>query len=120
MFQTILTVIVVCDSYIRVKQSTVIHARSKLVAKIPPATEILRGSLLHRHVRHRSGCTVCANGEGHPVWVLAISYPGGTTKQISLRTEIVPTVQQWLANYQSLKAALEEICELNHQLLRPE
>jgi len=54
------------------------------------------------------------------VWVLAISYPGGTTKQISLRTEIVPTVQQWLANYQSLKAALEEICELNHQLLRPE
>jgi len=103
-----------------VNQSKVIPARSKLVAKIPPAAEILRGSLLHRHVRHRSRCNICANGEGHPVWVLAISYPGGATKQISLRPEIVPTVQQWIANYQKLKAALEEICELNHQLLRPE
>lgn len=101
-------------------QSKIIHARSKLVAKIPPAAEILRGSLLHRHVRHRSGCSVCANGEGHPVWVLAISYPGGRTKQIGLRPEIVPTVQQWLDNYQKLKATLEQICELNHQLLRPE
>lgn len=100
--------------------SKAIHARSKLVAKIPPAAEILRGSLLHRYIRHRSNCNVCANGEGHPVWVLAISYPGGGTKQISLRPEIVPTVEQWLANYQNLKAALEEICELNHQLLRPE
>jgi len=98
----------------------IIEARSKLAAKIPPAAEILRGSLLHRHVRHRSGCTVCANGEGHPVWVLTISYPGGRTKQISLRPEIVPTVQQWLDNYQKLKATMERICELNHQLLRPE
>jgi hypothetical protein len=52
--------------------------------------------------------------------VLTVSYPGGRTKQFSLRPEIVPTVQQWLANYQKLKATLERICELNHQLLRPE
>jgi hypothetical protein len=52
--------------------------------------------------------------------VLAISYPGGRTKQIGLRPEIVPTVQQWLDNYQKLKATLEQICEFNHQLLRPE
>jgi len=54
------------------------------------------------------------------VWVLTVSYPGGRTKQLSLRPEIVPTVQQWLGNYQKLKATLERICELNHQLLRPE
>jgi hypothetical protein len=29
-------------------------------------------------------------------------------------------VQQWLRNYQKLKATLESICELNQQLLRPE
>lgn len=102
------------------QRSKVIEARSKLAAKIPPATEILRGSLLHRHIRHRSGCTVCANSEGHSVWVLTISYPGGRTKQISLRPEIVPSVQQWIDNYQKLKVTLELICELNHQLLRPE
>jgi hypothetical protein len=52
--------------------------------------------------------------------VLTVSYPGSRTKQFSLRPEIVPTVQHWLANYQKLKATLERICELNHQLLRPE
>ncbi len=102
------------------KHSKIIEARSKFAAKIPPAAEILRGSLLHRHVRHRAGCSVCANGAGHSVWVLTVSYPGGRTKQISLRPEMVPTVQQWLDNYQKLKATLEQICELNHQLLRPE
>jgi len=101
-------------------QENVIQTRSKLAAHLPPTAEILRGSLLHRHVRHRSGCAVCAKGEGHPVWVLTVTYPGGRTKQISLRPELVPTVQQWLRNYQELKASLERICELNHQLLRPE
>ena len=101
-------------------QEKIIQARSKLAAHLPPTTEILRGSLLHRHIRHRSGCSVCAKGEGHPVWVLTVTYPGGRTKQLNLRPEIVPTVQQWLHNYQELKATLEHICELNHQLLRPE
>lgn len=101
-------------------QEKILQARSKLAAHLPPTAEILRGSLFHRHVRHRSGCAVCAKGEGHPVWVLTVTYPGGRTKQLSLRPEIVPTVQQWLRNYQELKATLEHICELNHQLLRPE
>jgi hypothetical protein len=102
------------------KQSKIIEVRSKLAAHLPCTKEILRGSLLHRHIRHRASCAVCANGQGHSVWVLTVSYPGGRTKQISLRPDIVPTVQQWLDNYQELKATLERICELNHQLLRPE
>jgi len=63
------------------KHKTILAARNKLAAKLPSTTEILRGSLLHRHIRHRSGCAVCAQGPGHLVWVLAISYPGGRTKQ---------------------------------------
>jgi len=29
-------------------------------------------------------------------------------------------VRRWLANYQELKEKIEAICELNHDLLRPE
>ena len=34
--------------------------------------------------------------------------------------EQVSAVRRWLANYQELKRALEAICELNHDLLRPD
>src|ERR1022692_1395891 len=95
-------------------------SRAKLAAALPSTTEILRGSLLHRRIRHRTGCAVCARGPGHLVWVLTVSYPGGRTKQISLSAEQKTMVQQWLRNYRKLKATLERICELNQQLLRPE
>ncbi len=101
-------------------QETIINARAKLAAALPSTTEILRGSLLHRRIRHRSGCAVCARGKGHLVWVLTVSYPGGRTKQISLSPQQKSLVQQWLRNYHKLKATLERICELNHKLLRPE
>ncbi|HZM10919.1 MAG TPA: DUF6788 family protein [Candidatus Limnocylindrales bacterium] len=102
------------------KQTTIIGRRTKLAAALPSTTEILRGSLLHRYIRHRTGCAVCADGKGHSVWVLTVSYPGGRTKQFSLRPEQKPMVQQWLRNYQKLKDTLERICELNHELLRSE
>jgi hypothetical protein len=102
------------------KQETVRKARAKLADTLPATTEILRGSLLHRTIRHSSGCSVCAHGKGHRVWVLTISYPGGRTKQISLPSQQIPMVRQWLRNYRKPKASLERICELNHQLLRPE
>ncbi len=97
-----------------------IQARQRLLDRLPDATEILRGSLLQRTVRHSSGCPKCARGEGHPLWVLTVSYPGGRTRQFSLRREQVPQVRRWLNNYRKLKEALEAICELNHQLLRPD
>jgi hypothetical protein len=37
-----------------------------------------------------------------------------------VRRERVAEVRRWLANYQELKEAIEAICELNHDLLRPE
>src|SRR5712691_3616940 len=101
-------------------QETVIKTRAKLADALPSTTEILRGSLLHRRIRHRSGCAVCARGKGHLVWVLTVSYPGGRTKQISLSPQQKSLVQQWLRNYHKLKATLERTCELNHKLLRPE
>ena len=95
-------------------------ARDKLVDRLPVRGELLRGTLLERTVRHKSGCAKCARGEGHQVFVLTVSYPGGRTRQLSVRRERVAEVRRWLANYQELKEAIEAICELNHDLLRPE
>lgn len=96
-----------------------IRARQKLLDRLPVTGEILRGSLVERTVfRHKANCEKCASGEGHPLTVLGVTYPGGRTRQLSVRPEQVPQVRQWLASYQSLKEALEEICEINHHLLR--
>lgn len=102
------------------KHEEALRQREKLAVNLPPAGEILRGSLLRRIIRHKKGCAKCASGGGHPVWVLTVGYPGGITKQYSIRPEMKPQVKRWLQNYQKLKATLEEICELNHVLIRPE
>ena len=107
-----------CDSLLSVNHKEIIRRRDKLLAQLPEAGEILRGSLLDRTIRHRTGCKECDSGGGHPVSVLAIGYPGGHMRQISLRKEQAAHVKQCLENYYALKAALEEICELNQQLLR--
>ena len=96
------------------------QTRQKFLDRLPSAAEILRGSLLRRTIHHSSGCPKCARGEGHPLWVLTVSYPGGRTRQFSLRREQVPQVRRWLNNYRRLKDKLEAICELNHHLLRPD
>ena len=75
--------------------------------------------MVGRTVRHRRGCTICAGGGGHPLSVLTVTYAGGT-RQLSLRREQIEEVRRWLGNYHKLREALEEICELNHGLLRPD
>src|SRR5580693_9665254 len=97
-----------------------LRARQKLVSKLPVTGELLRGSLLERTIRHSKNCPKCARGEGHHVFVLTVTYPGGRTRQLSVRRERVAEVRRWLSNYQDLKEAIEAVCELNHDLLRPE
>jgi hypothetical protein len=98
----------------------ILRARQKLLDRLSLNGEILRGSLLERTVfRHKANCEKCASGEGHPLNVLTVTYAGGRTRQFSVRAELVPQVRRWLENYKNLKEALEEICELNHHLLRP-
>ena len=102
------------------RQDDPVATREKLLARLPVTGEMLRGSLLERTIlNHRRGCAKCASGEGHKMSVLTVSYPGGRTRQFSLGKEMVPQVRRWLANYQELKEAIEAICEINHELLRP-
>ena len=108
-------------SFIRMRRERTIAARRKLLDRLPVTGEMLRGSLLQRTIRnHARGCAKCGSGEGHRLAVLTVSYPGGRTRQFSLRRERVAEVRRWLRNYQKLKEAIEVICELNHELLRPE
>src|ERR1700744_2128309 len=96
------------------------RTRQKLVGKLPISGELLRGSLLERTVRHTKDCPKCTRGEGHQVFVLTVTYPGGRTRQFSVRRERVAEVRRALANYQKMKEAIEAIRELNHNLLRPD
>jgi len=103
------------------RREQIIVRRQKLLDRLPMTGEMLRGSLLQRTIRnHASGCAKCASGEGHKLSVLTVTYPGGRTRQFSLRPERVAELRRWLCNYQELKQAIEAICELNHELLRPD
>jgi hypothetical protein len=90
----------------------------RLLRGLPHFSQILRGSLLQRTIRHRHGCPKCERGGGHPVWVLTVGYPGGEVRQLSLSAEQIPQVRQWLDNYQQVKKTLEALSELNQQFLR--
>ena len=115
-----MTSVALADSFLWMIREQALRVRQKLVGKLPITGEILRGSLLERTVRHTKDCPKCARGEGHRVFVLTVSYAGGGTRQISVRRELVPEVRRWLDNYQKLKERIETICEINHDLLRPE
>ena len=105
-----------CVSFVGMKHKSV--GQAQLLRDLPDLSDILRGSLLQRLIRHRQGCPKCERGEGHPVSVLAVTYPGRRIRHISLSAEQVPLVRRQLDNYRRLKAALEQICDLNQQALR--
>ena len=94
------------------------NTRDKLVAQLANLGDVLRGSLLERTIHHSSGCLKCARDEGHRLWVLNVGYPGGKTRQISLRRDQVPQVRKALEHYRQVKETLETISEINQQLLR--
>ena len=102
------------------KNREIAPARARVLRRLPDLQQIVRGSLFKRTIRHRQGCPKCEAGGGHPMWFLTVGYPGGRTRQLSLRAEQVSQVRAWVANYRKSRTALEQICELNQRLLRPE
>jgi hypothetical protein len=95
-----------------------IRKRERLAAKLSSSAGVLRGSLLQRTIHHSTGCLKCARGEGHPLWVLTVGYPGGKTRQVSVRPEPVPLVRKAIGAYRDVKQTLEALGELNQFLLR--
>ena len=54
------------------------------------------------------------------MWILAVGYPKGVIRHLSLPKQAVPRVRRYLKNFYRMKNILEQICELNQQWLRPE
>jgi hypothetical protein len=95
--------------------------RGRLVRDMPPVEQVLRGTLVETYKRcGRQNCH-CADGPGHgPKRYLAISQPGSGGRQ---RRDYVPNniheqVAQLIVNFRAVRAALDEICAINTELLR--
>jgi len=92
--------------------------RDRLLARLPPLQELVRGSVLTRELRCGKRSCHCASGPGHLATYLAVSFGGGRTEQISLPPALVALARQWMANYQAWWEAVEAISAINRELLR--
>jgi len=103
----------------KVSELALRHRRQGLVKLLPPAGEVLRGSLVERYVTCGNSSCKCARGERHgPMWYLTVTLgPGRTTGGI-VSADQVEQVRLWIENYQQLKGDLERISEINRELLR--
>lgn len=105
----------------KVSELALRQRRQGLVKLLPPAGEVLRGSLVERYVTCGNPSCKCARGERHgPMWYLTVTLgPGRTTGGI-ISAEQVEQVRRWIENHQRLKDDLERISEINRELLRRE
>src|SRR5260370_15951281 len=94
--------------------------RGTLVRDLPPLELVLRGSLTETYKRcGRPNCH-CTSGPGHgPKRYLVISQPGGRPRRDYVPNAAHEHVASLIANFNRLREALNEICAINPQLLRP-
>ena len=97
-----------------------LQRRARLLKRIPPLDDVLRGSIVERSIRcGRKGCH-CAQGPGHPATYLSVTMAGGKTKQISLPGPVIASARQGVATYHTWWEIMDEISTINHELLRLE
>lgn len=95
-----------------------IERRQRLLARLPPLDQVLRGSVLMRELRCGKPTCHCALGAGHVANYLTVSFGGGRTEQISLPAALVAQAREGVANYQAWWDAVEAISAINRELLR--
>jgi hypothetical protein len=93
--------------------------RRKLVRELPPLDQVLRGALTETYKRcGRPNCH-CADGPGHgPKRYLVTSQPGGRPRRAYVPNAAHEQVVDLIDNHRRLRAALNEICAINAELLR--
>lgn len=95
-----------------------IARRQRLLAKLLPLDDILRGSLVERAVRCGKQSCRCADGELHRAVYLSVTHRGGRTEQISIPRDLVATVRHGITVYQRCWEILEQVSAVNRELLR--
>jgi hypothetical protein len=92
--------------------------RRRILTKLPPFEEVLRGSVVVRFLRcGKPGCH-CAEGDGHRATYLSVTHPGGRTEQISLPATLVPLAERGVAAYHAWWSAIEKLSALNRDSIR--
>jgi len=92
--------------------------RRRRLRSLPPLERILRGSLFERSIRCGKPSCHCAEGDGHAVWCVGVSFEGRKTSQLSLPEELVPVARDWIRNYDRLWQFIEDVSAINRELLR--
>ena len=98
--------------------ASLLRARRRIPDRLPPFEELLRASLLERHVRCGKPTCHCAEGPGHPAVYVGVTFRGGRTEQITVPRKLVPTIRRWIRNYQRWWDAIEKVSAINRRLLR--
>lgn len=93
--------------------------RKQLLRKLPPLDEVLRGSLIERYKRcGKPGCK-CATGQGHgPKYYLSVSRTGARPAMDYVPQDAQPQVTRYLSNYREIRDILDQLCAINHELMR--
>lgn len=93
--------------------------RQALLGRLPPLSEILRGSLIERYKRcGKPGCH-CATGRGHgPKYYLSVSQANNSPAMDYVPQDYHEQASQHLANYRLIREILGQICQINRELLR--
>ena len=94
--------------------------RRRILARLPPLEEVIRGSVVVRWLRcGKPGCH-CAEDEGHRATYLTVTHAGGRTEQISLPAELVALAEHGVAAYRAWWAAVEKLSAINRDQIRRE
>ncbi len=89
----------------------------RLVRRFSLPENALGGHLAETHRRCGKPTCHCANGQGHPRWVLSYSFEGKKRVEVlpeSLASELAPLVEQG----REYREAVMEVLAINLQLLR--
>ena len=95
-----------------------IERRRRLLQKLPPLDEVLRGSLVERAVRCGKPACRCASGELHAAVYLSVTHRGGRTEQVSVPRHLVARVRHGITVYSKWWEILEQVSAINRDLLR--
>ena len=97
---------------------SLIARRQQLLARLPPLSEMVRGSFFVRWRRcGKPGCR-CNRTRGHRTAYVSVTFKDGSTEQIALPRELEPVARRWVRNYQRWCKSVEDLSRINRELLR--
>jgi hypothetical protein len=100
-------------------RENLLQRRQRLLASLPPLTEILRGSFIVRRLRcGKADRCRCGRGQLHRAAYVSVTLRRGVTEQISVPRHLEAEARTWVRNYARWWQAVERISALNRQLLR--